>query len=206
MVATDSFLNTPLKATLQQFTTLDGTAPVLTLQATPERPPTSAADSLCRVSVQLSLSEPGSGAVIVVPADAMLGPVQPDDLLTNADTRDAGLQASILDEATIAATDDLSPAVRPLRVPCDTQLQVMAAMADVQGNLVDGLQSVAITTPDVLPPRFVLDTPRVMFQSSTSATFGVAIDEAGSMAFEVRSKTGSRQIAVCNRVSSCAVV
>lgn len=185
-VAKDAFLNTGSEVTALRFSTLDGTPPALTLRATPRGPPADAVDGLCRATVQLSVSEPGSGAVIAVRADVGLQNWLPGELLARADSRDAAMQASILDEARFESATSAPPVVQPLRVPCDTELQVIAAMADVQGNEVDEVQSVTITTPDILPPRFVLDTPRVEFASSETATFGVALDEAGRVVLEVR--------------------
>jgi hypothetical protein len=197
----DIFFNLQPVVSRIDFATLDGTPPQLRLIGvnafSANTPPVAATDaarmaanSSCAVRVTVEIDEQGRGIVAAVVAYADLSVFQDDvDWPSAVDNVTAwkntwgnitwGLAEFFADESTLA------PLVTIKGLPCDTAMRVIAVAQDLAGNPSLTIHSDMLTTPDVLPPVFLAETPRIAAVSDSTAWFYMQLDEVSDVSVKV---------------------
>ena len=189
VVAEDEFFNLQSSATALIFTTLDGTPPTLTLTAS-GRPPipgqTSDVEFGCFVSVDVLLSEPGSGRLAVFPGDSTQPNLTAPILLGAAATWPEDSMTQVLAQAAFSVNDPSESANVALRgIECNTEVVILGSAVDLENNIIDSVVRTRATLPDAVPPAFEDGTPRLSSTSSTTASVVLQLDEPGEVIAQV---------------------
>jgi hypothetical protein len=184
--ASDAYGNQQAQPTLLTFNTADSSPPQLSTSV--------AAGSLqstfaheCKFSLQLSVSEAADVAYAVLRQDGSLTPssIEAAGLFDQA-RLDSAASGQVLVSAIVSITTEhanLTSVDVVAGLPCGAQLLVWAAAKDLTGNIGRPASILHVSTPDVVPPAFVLQTPLAAFDELTrQAQIKVALDEAGTVA------------------------
>jgi hypothetical protein len=190
IAADDSYFNLQQNTTGLTFTTRDGTPPLLSVNATTQSVPLvpGSTSRQCLVSITVQLSEAGSGVAVILAADTNTSSITPADIWNPVTLQPAWLQSAARSRTAfvIKGQSGGTKALPALPAPCDTKLSVIATASDAASNVAPNLEVLQVHTPDVLPPQFLMMTPRLSETANVSAIFEVALDEPGNCAVQVQ--------------------